>query len=89
MYNDWSEFILFHGGGTEKSDDDGQIHGTDFKVDFSYEIKAFHWSMWLIYIHPKYIYIYQLVRAIITIDITTHHDSISKYNFGQGKKITP
>ena len=33
MYNDWSEFIIFHEGGTEQSDGDYQIHGTDFKVD--------------------------------------------------------
>ena len=35
-------FIIFHGGGTEKSDGDDQIHGTDFAVDFFFEIKAFH-----------------------------------------------
>ena len=34
IYNDWSEFIIYHGGGTEQSDGDDQIHGTDFKVDF-------------------------------------------------------
>ena len=35
--------FIIHGGGTEKSDGDDQIHGTDFKVDFFvYEIKAFH-----------------------------------------------
>ena len=26
--DDWSEFIIFRGGGTEKSDGDDQIHGT-------------------------------------------------------------
>ena len=34
IYNDWSEFIICHGGGTKKSDGDDQIHGTYFKVDF-------------------------------------------------------
>ena len=42
IYNYWSEFIIFHGGGTEKSDGGDQIHGTDFKVDFFYEIKEFY-----------------------------------------------
>ena len=60
IYNDWSEFIIFHGGGTEKSDGDDQIHGTDFKV-----INVTK-------------YTYHLVRAIITIDISTHHNSIPK-----------
>ena len=42
IYSDWSEFILFYGGGTEKSDGDDQIHGTDFKVDFfSMKLKHF------------------------------------------------
>ena len=34
IYDDWSEFIIFRGGWTEKSDGDDQIHGTDFQVDF-------------------------------------------------------
>ena len=76
IYNDWSEFMIFHGDGTEKVTVMTKSMGQISKWIFFYEIKAFHWLMWLIYIHPKYIY--NLVRAIITIDIATHHDSIPK-----------